>query len=108
MDSLHTEQLLYYQSHSSCALELYETPYWRVTAPDTHQSFFDTTLCAYTASLYTSLFGAQLRNTTKLTHLITAYYTPMMASLPTTYHFITVKLANYTTHYSVFSINHAH
>ena len=51
---------------------------WRVTAPHTHQSFPDTTLCVYTCCkpVHISLFGAQLRMITKLTYLMTAYYKP--------------------------------
>ena len=80
MDILHIERLLYCQRHSLCALELHERSYWRATAPDTYQSFSDKTLCAYTASPHMymyiqSLFGAQLRMTTKLMYLMSDYYT---------------------------------
>ena len=60
-----------------CALGLIERPYLRATAPDMHWSFPDATFCVHTASPHipsTSLFGAQLRMTTKLTYLLTAYY----------------------------------
>ena len=33
-------------------------------------------VCVYCKPVYTSLFGAQLRLTTELTYLMTAYYTP--------------------------------
>ena len=36
----------------SHGLELYERSNWRATAPNTHWWFSDTTLCAFTASLY--------------------------------------------------------
>ena len=52
MDVLHIKQLLYYQIHSLCSLELHEICDWRSTAPDTHQLFSNATLCAYTESLY--------------------------------------------------------
>ena len=52
MSILHIEQPLYYWRHSLCALELHERSDWKATPPDTHQSFSDTTLSTYTASLY--------------------------------------------------------
>ena len=45
MDSVHIERLLYYRRHSLCGLEFHERSDWRATVPDTHQLFFDTTLC---------------------------------------------------------------
>ena len=44
MDIQHIKRLLYYQRDSLCGLELHERSDWRATAPDTHQSFSDTTL----------------------------------------------------------------
>ena len=77
MDVLHIEQPLCYQRHCLCSLELHERSDWRATAPDTHQPFSDTTLCAYTASpVHSLLFSEQLRTKTKPTYLMTAYYTP--------------------------------
>ena len=52
MDIQHIKRLLYYQRHFLCVLELHERSHSRATAPDTHLSFSDTTLCAYTVSLY--------------------------------------------------------
>ena len=53
MDVLHMEQLLHYQRHSLCGLELYERSNWRAMAPDTHHGCSLTQHCPpYTASLY--------------------------------------------------------
>ena len=72
------KRLLHYCRHSWCSLDLLERSDWRATAPDTYRSSSDTTLCAYTSSPYmhASPIGAQLRMPTKLTYLMTAYYTP--------------------------------
>ena len=45
-----TNNCYIYQRHSLCGLELYWRSDWRATALDMYQSFFDTTLCVYTAS----------------------------------------------------------
>ena len=58
MDVPFIKRMLYYQRHSLCALELHERSYWRAMAPDTHQSFSDTTLCAYTASPHIHMYIA--------------------------------------------------
>ena len=52
MNVEHMKQLLYYQRHSLCGLQLHERSDWWTKAPDRHWSFYDTTLCAYTASPY--------------------------------------------------------
>ena len=72
------ELLLYYRRHSLYDLELHERSNWRAITPEMHQSFLDTTLsCVYCKPVHTSppVFHAQLHMTTKLTYLITAYYT---------------------------------
>ena len=50
---------------------------WRATAPETHQSFSDATLCVYIycKPVHISLFNAQLHRIAKLMYLMTAYYT---------------------------------
>ena len=53
--------------------------------PDTHRSFSDTALCAYTASPL--LFGTQLHMKTKLAYLMTAYYTLNDSFTATMHHF---------------------
>ena len=65
-------------------------------------------VCVYCKPMYTLLFGTQLRLTTKLTDLMTAYYTPNDGLLPTMHRLHWTKLASYTTHCSVFSINRLH
>ena len=62
-------------------------------------------VCVYCKPVRTSLLGAQLCMTRKLTYLKTVYYTPNDGFTATTYCFIRANLTSYTTCYSVFSIN---
>ena len=67
--------LLYYRSHSSCGLELQERSNSRATAPDTHRSFSDTTLYAYTTSpcIHHYLVRNYAWQQSSRTQLMTAY-----------------------------------
>ena len=60
-------------------------------------------VCVYCKFVHTLLFGMQLRLTTILTYLTTAYYTPTMALVPMMYRFIPTNLASYSTSCSVFN-----
>ena len=66
-DVLHIKQLLYYQKHSLCGLELHEKSDWRAIASDTHRC---PNIHVYIA------IGVQLSMTTELTYLVTTHYTP--------------------------------
>ena len=66
----HIKRRLCDRRHSWCGLELQERSEWRAMDPDMRWSFSNTTLCVYTVSPYTLLFGVQLRLTTKLTNLM--------------------------------------
>ena len=62
--------------HFLCCLELHERSNWRATAPDMHRSISDTTLCAYTASLYIQRYFILLWSYVHTyKYLMTAYYT---------------------------------
>ena len=98
-DILHIEWLLYYRKCLFSVLELDARYEWRVTPPNTHRSLFLIShfcvysvlrhgprhasvvlwydiVCVYCKLVHTSLFGTQLRLTTKLMHLMTVYCTP--------------------------------
>ena len=62
-------------------------------------------LCIYCKPLNAVLFGVQLRMTTKVTYLMTAYYKPNDDLLTTMYSFTRAKLASYTIRCCVSSIN---
>ena len=107
MDILHFEQLLYYWRHTLCGFELDQRSDWRATAPDMHQLFSDTTLsCIYFKPVHALLFVAQLHvcMTTKLTYLMTGYYTPNNAL----HGFIRTVLASCTTCCTIFQLLHTY
>ena len=79
MNILYIKQMLYYQRHFFCGLELHERSKWRSTAPDIQQSFSGTILsCVYCKLIHTQRLtcSTQLLMTTNLMYVITAYYTP--------------------------------
>ena len=101
VDVLHIEQLLYYQKHSLCVLELHERSDWRTMTPNTHWSVTDTTLCAYTASLYIYHYLVYNYAWQQNSHTLWLYYTPDKTLLPTMHHFIKTSLASYSIHVAV-------
>ena len=68
----HIEWLFYCWRYSLCGLELQERSNWRAKGPDI---LWYKIGCLYCKPVHTSLFGGQLRMTTKLTYLMAAYYT---------------------------------
>ena len=104
MNILHIEQLLRYQRHCSCALDLHERSDWRAMAPDKQQSFSDATLCAYTANQYTHCYLVSNYAWQQNSRALWLHTTHQMTALLTMMHcFIRAKLASYTTHCSVFN-----
>ena len=76
MDVLHIEWLLYYRKHSICSLDLLERSHWRVTAPHKHWSLSNKNYVPKPqARTYITMY-VWVRMTTKLTYLMTTYYTP--------------------------------
>ena len=107
VDIQHIEQLLYHRRHSLCYSDLHQRSNWRATAQDTHQSFSDMTLCAYTASPYIHRYlihnYAWQQNSRTCTLWVHTTY-PTTVLLPTMHLFIRTKSASYTTHCSASSI----
>ena len=97
MDVLHIEQLLYYQRHSLCGLELHEIFDWRAMTPDIHRGN-SLIQCCLTANPYTYIhaiwYATAHDSKTHIAYNCTTHQT--MVLLPMIHHFIRTSLASYS------------